>query len=300
MRVKSNSRKRLAALLDEVAVDEGIHPTPVDGVLVARNTEPRPRTPAIYEPMIVFIGQGRKRAHLGDETFVYDPLHYLVLPVPLPVECEWKASPEEPMLLTAILLEPTMLGEIILEMDESLPPLESLPRGMATPEMTEELADAVCRLVECLKCSLDSRILGRQMVREIIYRILRGEQGGALRALANRDEHFMRVARVLKRIHTECAQPLSVEQMAKQARMSVAAFHSNFKQVTGNSPIQYLKRIRLDRARRLMAHDGYNASMAASAVGYESPSQFSREFKRLFGATPVEEAEQARTRIDAG
>ncbi|MGO9110216.1 MAG: helix-turn-helix transcriptional regulator [Thermoguttaceae bacterium] len=130
--------------------------------------------------------------------------------------------------------------------------------------------------------------------------MLRGEQGGSLRALASRDEHFTRIARVLKDIHTDCVKPFTVESLAKRAAMSVAAFHHNFKLVTASSPLQYLKRIRLDRARRLMAHDGYNASTAARAVGYESQSQFSREFKRLFAMTPVEEARQTRARLVAG
>jgi AraC-like DNA-binding protein len=162
------------------------------------------------------------------------------------------------------------------------------------------LTAAAIRLLECLKCPLDSRILGRQMVREIVYRVLRGEQGGALRALANRDEHFIRIARVLKHIHTGYAQPLSVESMAKRAAMSVATFHNNFKLVTASSPLQYLKRIRLDRARQLMTQEGYNASTAARSVGYESQSQFSREFKRLFGMTPIEDAKQTRARLAVG
>ncbi len=147
---------------------------------------------------------------------------------------------------------------------------------------------------------LDSRILGRQTVREIVYRVLRGEQGGALRALASRDDHFARVARVLRYVHAEYARPLNVEELARKAGMSVANFDNYFKLVTAGSPLQYLKRIRLDQARRLIAHDGYNASTAARAVGYESASQFSREFKRLFGVTPVEEAEQTRARLVAG
>jgi AraC-like DNA-binding protein len=297
---QNDNRKRLARLLDEVAVQEGIQQTSVEGVRVARHSEPRPRTPVIYEPMIVIIGQGCKRGYLGDEVYVYDPFNYLVLSVPLPVECEWEASPEEPLLLVAISVEPTMLGEILFDMDEPLPPVSPMPRGISTTPMSEELSGAVIRLLECLKCPLDSRMLGRQTVREIVYRVLRGEQGGSLRALASRNEHFTRIARVLKDIHTDCAKTFSVEGMAKGARMSVAAFHHNFKLVTASSPLQYLKRIRLDRARLLMAHDGYNASTAARAVGYQSPSQFSREFKRLFGVTPVEEAEQTRARVVVG
>ena len=136
-------------------------------------------------------------------------------------------------------------------------------------------------------------------MRVIVSRVLQGEQGGTLRALASRDDHFVRIARVLKHVHAEYAQPLRVAALARKAGMSVAAFHHSFKLVTARSPLQYLKRIRLDQARRLMAHDGYNAGTAARAVGYESPSQFSREFKRLFGVTPVEEAEQTRARLVA-
>ncbi len=294
---QNEKRRRLARLLNEVAVEEGIHTTPIESVRVARHSEPKARTPVIYEPMIVVIGQGCKRGYLGDTVYVYDPFNYLVLSVPLPVECEWEATPDEPLLLVTVGVEPTMLGEILLEMDECLLPVERMPRGISTAPLGEELSGAVIRLLECLKRPLDSRVLGRQTVREILYRVLCSEQGGLLRALASRDEHFTRIARVLKDIHTDCAKPFSVEGMAKRAGMSIAAFHQNFKAVTASSPLQYLKRIRLDRAKRLMAHDGHNASAAARAVGYESPSQFSREFKRLFGVTPIEEAEQTRVRL---
>jgi len=296
---QNDNRRRLATLLNEVAAHEGIHQTLVDGVRVARHSKPLPRTPVVYEPLIGVVGQGRKRSYLGDEVYVYDPFNYLVLSVPLPVECEWDASPEEPVLVIAVNVEPTMLGEMILEMDEPLPPVGPMPRGISTTPMSDELSGAVIRLLECLKNPLDSRMLGRQTVHEIVYRVLRGEQGESLLALASRDEHFTRIARVLKHIHTECAKPFTVESMAKRAGMSVAAFHHNFKLLTASSPLQYLKRIRLDRAKRLMALDGYNASTAARAVGYESPSQFSREFKRLFGVTPVEEAERRRARLVA-
>ena len=296
---QTDTAKRLASLLDEVAVHEGTHRTLVEGVEVSRVSKPVPRAPVVYQPKILVVGQGRKRAYLGGEVYRYDAYNYLVLSVPIPAECETEASPEEPLLLLAINVEPTMLGEMMLEMDEPSPPVGSTPRGISTTPMSEELSWAVIRLLECLKSPLDSRILGRQTVREIVYRVLQGEQGGALRALASRDEHFSRIARVLKHVHAEYAKPLSVEELARKAGMSVAAFHHYFKLVTASPPLQYLKRIRLDQARRLMAHDRYNASTAARAVGYESPSQFSREFKRLFGVTPVEEAEQTRARLVA-
>ncbi len=297
---QTDNRKRLAQLLDDVAIHEGMHRTLIEGVEVSRVSKPVPRAPVVYQPKILIVGQGRKRAYLGGEVYRYDAYNYLVLSVPLPAECETEASPHEPLLLLAINVEPAMLGEMLLELDEPSPPVGPTPRGISSTPMTDELGKAVIRLLECLKRPLDSRMLGRQTVREIVYRVLQGEQGGALRALASRDEHFSRIARVLRHVHAEYAQPLGVEVLARKAGMSVAAFHHYFKLVTASPPLQYLKRIRLDQARRLMAHDGFNASTAAKAVGYESPSQFSREFKRLFGMTPVEEAEQTRSRLVAG
>jgi AraC-like DNA-binding protein len=295
-----NGGEKLARLLGEIAVQEGLHPTSVEGVRVLRRSEPLLRGPMVYHPNIVIVGQGRKRAYLGEEVYTYDPMNYLVSSVPMPAECEAEASPAEPILIVAIDVEPTMLGELILEMDEFSPPVGPTPRGLSTTPLSHELVEAVIRLLECLKSPLDSRILGRQRVREVAYRVLLGEQGGSLRALASRDDHFARIARVVKYIHVEHARPLSVEELARRAAMSVPVFHHHFKLVTASSPLQYLKRIRLDRAKRLMAHDGYNASTAARAVGYESPSQFSREFKRLFGVTPVEEAGQTRARLVVG
>ena len=297
MKGRDDHRQRLAGLLSEVAVHEGIHRTLVAGVEVARISQPVPRAPVVYRPKILIVGQGRKRAYLGGEVYRYDAYNYLVLSVPLPAECETEASPEEALLLLSLSVEPTRLGEMLLEMDELTPPAGPTPRGISSTPMSEELGGAVIRLLECLRSPLDSRMLGRQVVREIVYRVLLGEQGGSLRALASRDDHFARIARVLRHVHAEYASPLSVEEMARKAGMSVAAFHHYFKLVTASSPLQYLKRIRLDQARMLMAHDGYNAGTAARAVGYESASQFSREFKRLFGMTPVEEAEHTRARL---
>jgi len=300
MESQTDNRRRLARLLDEAAVHEGKNRTLVEGMELFRASKPSPRAPVVYQPKILIVGQGRKRAYLGGEVYRYDAYNYLALSVPMPAECETEASPEEPLLLLSVNVEPAMLGEMMLEMDESPASAFATPRGISSSPMGEELAGAVIRLLECLKSPLDGRMLGRQTVREIVYRVLRGEQGGALRALASRDEHFSRIARVLKHVHAEYARPHSVEELSRKAGMSVAAFHHHFKLVTASSPLQYLKRVRLDRARMLMTHDGYNAGAAARAVGYESASQFSREFKRLFGASPVEEAEQTKARLVAG
>lgn len=294
MVVDDERREQFAALLNKVADKEGIHPTSVEGVGVARHSTTLPRTSVVYEPVIVFVGQGRKRSYLGDQVYVYDPSTYFALAVPLPAECEWDATPEEPVLVLGIKIDPTMLGEMLLAMDEPRLPQREMPRTVTTHQLGGQLLGAVVRLLECLQSPLDSRMLGPQLVREILYRVLREEQDGALRAFASRNGNFMQIARVLKEVHADSAKSFTVDGMAQRAAMSVAAFHNNFKLVAGSSPLQYLKRIRLERAKRLMLHDGYNASTAAKAVGYESASQFSREYKRQFGVTPVEGVEQLR------
>jgi len=150
------------------------------------------------------------------------------------------------------------------------------------------------RLLESLQAPLDCRVLGPQIVREICYRVLCGEQSGALRAVAARRGHFSQISKVLRRIHADYAAALDVESLAREASMSVSTFHQNFRDVTSTSPLQYIKSIRLHKARMLMAQEGLNASVAARQVGYESSSQFSREFKRFFGDTPVEQAAKMR------
>src|SRR3954447_5550507 len=294
------NRERLAGLLGEIAVEEGLQPTRIEGVHVFKGPRSVPRAPMVYRPHIIVVGQGRKRAYLGGEVYTYDPANYLVLAVPLPAECDAEARPGEPILMVNIDVDTTLVGEMLLEIDGPSPRSGETPRGISSTPMTEELGGAVIRLLECLKCPTDSRLLGRQMVREVVYRVLRGEQGGALSALASRDDHFTRIARVLRYIHSEYAKPLDIEELARKAGMSASVFHHHFKLVTASSPLQYIKSIRLDRARALMTLDGFNVGTAARSVGYESASQFGREFKRLFGVTPVEEAERTRARLVAG
>jgi hypothetical protein len=143
MEGRTETRKRLASLLDEVAVHEGLARTDVEGVEVARISKPSPRAPMVYQPNIIILGQGRKRAYLGGEVYTYDAFNYLTLSVPIPADCETEASPEEPLLLVAINVRPAMLGEMILEMDEPLEPVASTPRGISTSPMSEELAGSV-------------------------------------------------------------------------------------------------------------------------------------------------------------
>src|SRR4051812_30577547 len=211
------NQERLASLLGEIAVEEGLQPTAINGVHTFKGSRSVPRAPMVYCPHIIIVGQGRKRAYLGGEVYRYDPANYLVLAVPLPAECDAETDAGKPILMVNIDVDTTMVGEMLLEMGEaSSAPAGETPRGISSTPMNTELSQAVIRLLECLKCPVDSRLLGRQMVREVVYRVLRGEQGGALSALASRDDHFTRIARVLRYIHTDYAKPLSTEELAKR------------------------------------------------------------------------------------
>ncbi len=291
-------QSRMVALLEALATtNEGFSPTRLDGVQVIRSTRPQPRRPVVYSPSIVIVAQGRKVGYLGDCVHVYDPDNYLVLSVLMPFECEVaQASPQAPFLALSVAVDTAVLGELVVELgqaDRSAPQALAVS-GAASSRLPPALGEAALRLLECLREPEDSRILGRQIVREILYRVLRGEQGAALRAAAGVTGPFGRIAQALRRIHTDYDQPLDVETLARAANMSVSVFHQHFKTVTATSPIQYLKSIRLHKARLLMAREGHNAKSAAGQVGYSSPSQFSREFKRFFGVSPVEEAARVR------
>ncbi len=285
--------RRLAPLLQTMAVNEGITLSPLNGVHFNRGNKPKLRSPIVYEPSIVIVGQGRKRVFMGDQVYTYDPNNYLVLSVPLPLECETEATPEEPFLAVTIKIDPTVLGELLMEMEDDIS-MPGVVSGIYATALNEELADSAMRLLECLQSPMDCRILGPSIVREMTYRVLCGEQGEALRALAVRHGRFSQIARVLRRIHQDYHKELDVEVLAREANMSVSNFHHNFKAVTSTSPLQYLKSIRLHKARILMLQDGLNASTAANRVGYASLSQFSREFKRFFGNSPANDAAQLR------
>lgn len=288
---------RLVELLGQLAKGEGMSPSIVDGVRYMRATQTMRRHPVVYEPGIFIIAQGRKRGFLGGQVYQYDPKNYLVTSVPMPFECETIGTPEKPLLGLSVRVDPATIAELLLEMDDAPNRRIAIPRGIFATPLNEGLCDAATRLLECLGSPADARILGPQIVREITYRVLRGPQGDALRAVAARHSHFGQIARALRRMHNDYSDSLDVETLARESGMSVSTFHHNFKAVTSSSPLQYLKAIRLHKARMLMVHEGLGAGVAAGQVGYESPSQFSREFKRFFGSSPADEAARLRVMI---
>ena len=198
------------------------------------------------------------------------------------------------MLAVRVGVTPAAVTELLMQMQHLEPASGSQPQAMEATALDDMLRGATIRLLESLRSADESRILGPQIVREIIYHVLRGKLGPNLGALAAPDSHFGRISRVLTRIHTDYARHYDIGTLARDTGMSVAAFHTRFKAITSSSPLQYLKNIRLNKARMLMVNDGLNASGAAMKVGYESASQFSREFKRLFGEGPARVAADMR------
>lgn len=274
---------------------EGFVPTGVPGVKFFRSTQAVERTPVLYEPGIVIIGQGQKVGYLGDQKIHYDEDHYLVLTAPLPLECETHASEDQPLLGIFIDIEFNHLIELVdIVFQETLLSDRELPNSstiIGAVPLNTGMRQAVMRLLECMTSKIERQVLGPSIVREILYRVLCGSQGDALYTLAQPNGLHTRVARALNRIHTEYDKPLTVEGLAGSAGMSTSAFHRAFKAVTSDSPLQYLKKVRLNKAKSLIVQDGLRANVAARQVGYESTSQFSREFKRYFKVPPSRSTE---------
>lgn len=253
-----------------------------------RHVSPKP---VVYQPRIVVVAQGQKCGYLDGACYPYNAENYLVVAVPLPFQCETRGTPEEPMLALSVAVEPAILRELLLLAEEptsSKTQLEVPPLGISSTKLDPGLRTAAERLAEVLESETDTRVLGHQLIREIVYRVLRGPQGGILRGLAAQHSHFEKISKVLRRMHQDCAEDFFVEEMARELDMSTSLFHQSFKAVTSCPPLQYLKTMRLHKARELLLGDT-NVTEAATAVGYHSPSQFSREFKRLFGHSPRSE-----------
>jgi AraC-like DNA-binding protein len=276
----------LAAAIERHTTADGIYETAVPALKMARTSGPTELTAIVYEPCLCLIAQGSKEIVLGDETYSYDPAHSLLASVHLPVSARVvEASKGRPCLVLGVSLHPGLVGEFLAD-GTTAPPLGPPARGLSVAPLEPNLLGAVTRLVSLLDSPWDIAPLSPLVLREITYRVLTGPHGERLRETAVAGAPAQRVSRAIGWMKDHFAEPFRVESLAKLVKMSQSAFHLHFKAVTGLSPLQYQKRLRLQEARRLMLGEGFDAAEAAFRVGYESPSQFSREYRRIFGAPP--------------
>ncbi|MET8263951.1 AraC family transcriptional regulator [Micromonospora arida] len=271
--------------------------TAIDGVLVSKVDEQTAPTTSMSGTVLALIAQGAKRMALGDRVYEYRAGQYLVASVDLPVTGRFtQASADTPALGFGLVLHPATVAELLLQAAPGdLPPLPGgAPSGMVVSDAPDELGDAVVRLLRLLDRPRDVTVLAPLIKREILWLLLSGEQGAAVRQLGLADSSLSHIARAVRWIRDHYAEAFRVEDLARLSGMSVSAFYRNFQAVTAMSPIQFQKQIRLQEARLLLATHPNDVTGVGSRVGYESPSQFSREYRRQFGAPPSQDASRLR------
>lgn len=269
--------------------------TDVPGLTLYRHTTPTSPIPVNYEPSVALVVQGRKQVELGPNTFLYDASRYLLTSLDLPVVSRVvEASPETPYLCVRLKLEMPVVREILSGEDFAAPLPSSDSPAMSTAETTPELFGAFDRLLDLLKCPEDIPFLSPMIQREIIYRILRGAAGRRLRAIATTGDQSYRTAKVIAWIRANYTKTIRVEDLAHIAGMSMSTLHHHFRVLTSMSPLQYQKQLRLQAARQRMLVEGVDAATAAFSVGYESASQFNREYSRAFGKPPMRDVRDCR------
>ncbi|WP_275976822.1 AraC family transcriptional regulator [Polyangium aurulentum] len=285
----------LAALIKRFAVEDGVHATAIERLSLIRISQPNAPLHVLHEPALCIIAQGGKRVMLAEEVYHYDASRYLVASVDLPITGQVvEASPEVPYLCFRLDLDPGEIAALILEAGPPVPPPQRATRGLFLSEATSSMLDAAARLVRLLDAPEDIPALAPLATREIAYRLLRSDEGWRLRQIATPDTQAQRIARAINWLKVHFAEPLRIEDLAREVHMSPSSLHHHFRAVTAMSPLQYQKRLRLQEARRLMLGDGMDASSASYRVGYESPSQFSREYSRMFGEPPARDLRRLR------
>jgi AraC-like DNA-binding protein len=289
-------RRALAAAIAQYARVEGPLQTTYPPLRLFRRDSASEPNACFYEPALAVIAQGAKAVMLAGETFVYDEAKYLLTSVDLPVTARViHASPARPYLSVSLKLDLKLAGELMADLGE--PDGAAAGPALATAEISAPLLDAVLRLVRLLESPRDIPVLAPLIEREITYRLLSGPQGARLGHLARQGSRSQAVARAITWLKTHYHRPLRIEELAQHSGMSVSSLHHHFKAVTNMSPLQFQKQLRLQEARRLML-TGADAAVAGHKVGYESPSHFSRDYSRVYGAPPLRDVEAMRQRFD--
>ena len=285
-----NYQSKLLDCLQQVGPNEGANFTALNNVVIARESEPHAGIRTVYQPFLVAVGQGQKYCFVGDQRYEYGPGSGLVVLLPMPVQTEIVGvTPENPFLAAVIGLDLDRLSDLLLKVER----VENFPAEATTEDvsgiysilLTDDLIRPILRLFEVLQSERDTAVLSESIIEEIHYRLLCHEHGAALRTLLRQRVHIQRITRAVDYIHQNLEKPVSVEELAQMVHMSRATFYEHFKAVMHMSPLQYAKSMKLFQARKYIS-EGKNASEAGYLVGYNSPAQFSREYKRHFGYSP--------------
>ena len=287
-------REELVERIERAVREDGTVQT-LQGLYLSRSSLPLKPLHSVLKPSVCVIAQGSKEVLLGDSRYRYDPSHYLLATVELPrVSQVLEASKERPYLSLRLDLDPTLVSSVMVEAGHASSRDHADVRAIAVSPLDGNLLDAFVRLVRLLDAPAEARVLLPLITREIIYRLLMGEQGGRLRHLALQGGYTPYIASAVARLRQDFDQPLHVEGLARELGMSVSGFHHHFKAVTAMSPLQFQKRLRLQEARRLMLGEDLDAASAAYRVGYHDASHFNREYKSLFGVPPMRDVQRLR------
>ena len=286
---------RLAPLRDLIARQWRVHgrETPIDGLALTSAAAPTGPIHAVYRPSLCVVAQGAKTSMLGDRVYRYEAGKCLIASMAAPIRAEiTRATPERPYLAFSLTLDPATISDLLLGLEGA----DDSPIGaaLAVHDFGPELADPLIRLLTLCDRPQDIAILAPLIRREIAWLLLKGPMGPALRQIGLAGSHMARIGRAAAYIRERFADPLNIQQLADVAGMSPATFHRHFKAVTAMTPVQYQKQLRLQEARRLLLSDGADVAHVGYAIGYESPSQFSREYRRLFGSPPGRDGREIR------
>lgn len=294
-------RKEMVALAGELAPRHGYNPTGLAGVRLLRTEAMLHDVPVLYRPGAVFVLQGSKQGLLEGEIYRYDEDHYLSVSIPVPFRMASHASPERPLLALYVEFDMAMAAEIALQLEAALEKqggwTPEAPRGLVSSRMDDALEDTLWRLLLALRSPVETAILGAGVLRELHYRVLVGPQGGAMMAALGQRGTAGKLVRSLAWLRRNYGSEIAVADLAKDAGMSVPAYHVQFRKLTGSSPMQYVKAMRLHEARLMIARQGCTIAEVAATVGYASPAQFSRDFKRHFGRTASDETRWVRQHL---
>jgi len=302
MTTPTTQQQELAALIERFTNVDGAFPTAIGPLFLYRMSETtsltcgtlRPLSGSL-QPSFCVVAQGRKRVVLADEEYVYDTAHSLLMSVNLPVLGQvLEATPEQPCLSLKLDLNAGEIGTLIVETERALGVPMEPKRGVVASPIADPLMGSILRLLRLLETPEDIPILAPMAIREILYRLLRSDHGARLSQIALENSQTQRIAQAIDWLGRNFDKPVHIEEIAREANMSVSGLHRHFKAVTAMSPLQYQKNLRLQAARRLMLSEDLDAASAGLQVGYESPSQFSREYSRLFGAPPLRDVSRLR------